>query len=233
VLKNQKYISYYKQMILNKNLNVDFENIYITNVQKNLQSVISNFLDEYLKTSRYNLLVYNSLINDYNLLDNNYIQTDNNNTKVYVYTYINDNNKDLLRQKICSLLLEQKRIFCNFDNIIKKIYKEYSHVNLQAVKEIKEEKSNKNIISRNISELRELFKNKKKNKMENDNSSIKSVKSVKSIKSVKSVVSSNSDSQKKYVVNRSNRSNDTSSLNEEKKKKFTLFKKTSINDSNI
>jgi hypothetical protein len=219
--------------VKNNTINIDFESMYIINVQKNLKSVRHNSLDEYLKTSRYNLFLYNTLIEEYNALDNNYIKKDNdNNTSLYIYKYIDITKKNSLQEKLLSLLLNQRRIFYTFNNYIKIIHKEYKNIDLQKYYEEKQQDSNINIISRNISELRALFKIKKNNNM-NDNASIKSVKSVrsvKSVKSVKSIDSTDSGSKKKFVVNRSERSDskDSNSLTESKKKKFTLFKKTSI-----
>ena len=89
------------------NTNINFESEYLTCFYK--YNIKDKYYDEYLKTTRYNLLMYNNLMDQYIPLNNNYIQKDNKT----IFIYIDNVKRDTLLFKINTLVSKQQKLYNN------------------------------------------------------------------------------------------------------------------------
>lgn len=90
-------------------MNINFESEYLTSIYK--YNIKDKYYDEYLKTTRYNLLMYNNLMDQFIPLNNNCIKK-NNKT---IFIYVDEIKRDALLFKINTIVSKQQKLY---DNIL-------------------------------------------------------------------------------------------------------------------
>lgn len=104
-------------LIIKKNLHIkvmdntfNFEQSFYTNIINNHKDIKNKYLDTYLQTTRHNILLYNNLNDEYQLLCNNYIIKDNK----HYFKIIDENRKEYLKHEIKTLILKQRELHYHF-----------------------------------------------------------------------------------------------------------------------
>ena len=88
-------------------MNINFEEEFINPINAN---VTDKYLDEYLQTSRYNLLLFNNLNNDLYVLQNNHIVNKNK----HFFHFIDNVKKETLQYQLKQLVLKQRKLYQQF-----------------------------------------------------------------------------------------------------------------------
>jgi hypothetical protein len=88
-------------------MNINFEEEFINPINAN---VTDKYLDEYLQTSRYNLLLFNNLNNDLYVLQNNHIVNKNK----HFFHFIDNVKKETLQYQLKQLILKQRKLYQQF-----------------------------------------------------------------------------------------------------------------------
>ena len=88
-------------------MNINFEQEFINPINAN---VSDKYLDEYLQTSRYNLLLFNNLNNDLYVLQNNHIVNKNK----HFFHFIDNVKKETLQYQLKQLVLKQRKLYQQF-----------------------------------------------------------------------------------------------------------------------
>ena len=94
-------------------MNINFEDEFLNSI--NNFNVKDKYLDEYLKNTRHNLLLFNTLNDEYQLLQNNHIVDGNK----HFYQFIDTIKRDALQYKIKQLILKQRKLYNNFTHYYK------------------------------------------------------------------------------------------------------------------
>lgn len=85
-------------------MNINFESDFLTSMSK--YKIKDQYYDEYLKTTRYHLLTYNNLSEQYSNYTNNNIVNDNK----YTFIHVDEIQKESILSKIKILILKQKKL---------------------------------------------------------------------------------------------------------------------------
>ena len=88
-------------------MNVNFEQEFINQININ---VTDKYLDEYLQTSRYNLLMFNNLNHELYVLQNNHIVNNNK----HLFQFVDTVKKEALQYKLKQLVLKQRKLYHQF-----------------------------------------------------------------------------------------------------------------------
>jgi hypothetical protein len=88
-------------------MNINFEQEFINPINANASD---KYLDEYLQTSRYNLLLFNNLNNDLYVLQNNHIINKNK----HFFHFIDNVKKEALQYQLKQLILKQRKLYQHF-----------------------------------------------------------------------------------------------------------------------
>jgi hypothetical protein len=88
-------------------MNINFEEEFINNININ---VTDKYLDEYLQTSRYNLLLFNNLNNELYTLQNNHIINKNK----HLFHFVDNFKKETLQYQLKQLILKQRKSYKDF-----------------------------------------------------------------------------------------------------------------------
>jgi len=88
-------------------MNINFEEEFINNININ---VTDKYLDEYLQTSRYNLLLFNNLNNELYTLQNNHIINKNK----HLFHFVDKFKKETLQYQLKQLILKQRKSYKDF-----------------------------------------------------------------------------------------------------------------------
>ena len=88
-------------------MDINFESQFLTSLSK--YKIKDKYYDEYLKTTRYHKLIYDSLYNQYN---NDFINNKTDNNK-YTYVHVDESNKENLLSNMKNLIIRQKKIYNN------------------------------------------------------------------------------------------------------------------------
>jgi hypothetical protein len=90
-------------------MNINFEEEFINNININI-NVTDKYLDEYLQTSRYNLLLFNNLNNELYTLQNNHIINKNK----HLFHFVDNFKKETLQYQLKQLILKQRKSYKDF-----------------------------------------------------------------------------------------------------------------------
>lgn len=222
-------------------MNINFEDEFLNNIIK--LNIMDKYFDEYLQTTRHNLLQFTNLKTQLDTIKNNYIINNNK----YYYIFIDNVKKESLQFQLKQIILKQRKLYTHFLH-----YCNITYPNLQLPKNenIKNEKKKSNFKTiqthHQLYNITQFFD--KKNTMEekkesfiqstpmdkgnfDDKRSIRSIRSISSLRSEHSISSKKSNdssesSKKSYKINRPasiNSNNTSSSTNEIKKNKFAKF----------
>lgn len=88
-------------------MDINFESEFLKSLSR--YNIKDKYYDEYLKTTRYHLLNYNHLYDQYNQYSNNNIVNDNKIT----YIHIEESIRDSIMNKIKTIVLKQKKMYTN------------------------------------------------------------------------------------------------------------------------
>lgn len=188
----------------NNIMNTNFEYDFLKSMTK--YKIKDKYYDEYLKTTRYHLLSYNNLCDQYKNYTNNNIINDNKHT----FIHINENKKDFILNKIKSLIIKQKKLYNN-------LIHHYKTTNPEFLNEIETSRNTQDNASvRSVKTIKSIDSSHS-SKSTQSKHSIRSKHSIQSIQSKQSTKST-----KIYRIERK-KEHDTLSLNEPKKQKFTFF----------
>lgn len=88
-------------------MNIDFRKEFIDPIDTN---VTDKYLNEYLQTSRYNLLLFNDYNYQLYTLQNNYLVNDNK----HLYQFIDTTKRDNLQYELKQLILKQRKLYQQF-----------------------------------------------------------------------------------------------------------------------
>lgn len=125
-------------------MDINFESDFLKSLSK--YKIKDRYYDEYLKTTRYHLLNYNHLYDQYNQYSNNNIINDNKIT----YIHVDESAKETLMSKIKILILKQKKLYNNLIHHYKTTQPELLQIiddDDKSVKSIKSVKSTKSMES--------------------------------------------------------------------------------------
>jgi hypothetical protein len=109
-------------------MNINFEQEFINPINAN---VSDKYLDEYLQTSRYNLLLFNNLNNDLYVLQNNHIVNKNK----HFFHFIDNVKKETLQYQLKQLILKQRKLyqhFIHYYSTIQSTAHSTAHINTQS-----------------------------------------------------------------------------------------------------
>jgi hypothetical protein len=206
-------------------MNINFEDEFLNNIST--FNVKDKYLDEYLKNTRHNLLLFNNLNDEYQLLQNNHIVDGNK----HFYQYIDTIKRDSLQYKIKQLVLKQRKLYNNFTHYYNTTVTNNQTLSTPTVTpSIKSQQKTRELkLPNTIQMISNIFKSTEKkeltthvkvlNKSNNSSASIfsrdvqhnddsKSIRSTRSTRSVRSIQSTRSDiSVKSGISIKSNVSN--------------------------
>ena len=225
-------------------MNINFEDEFLNSI--NNFNVKDKYLDEYLKNTRHNLLLFNTLNDEYQLLQNNHIVDGNK----HFYQFIDTIKRDALQYKIKQLILKQRKLYNNFTHYYKTSVTQNNTPVSTSTPSIKSQQKTRELkIPNTIQMISNIFKSSEKNEStnhvtlfsrdvhqnDNDTKSIRSIRSTRSVRSVKSVrsdISANSGiSIKSNTSEVSNASSDSSNGSSKKSYKINRPDKPANSDS--
>jgi hypothetical protein len=185
-------------------MNTNFESDFLKSMTK--YKIKDKYYDEYLKTTRYHLLSYNNLCDQYKNYTNNNIINDNKHT----FIHVNESKKDFILNKIKSIIIKQKKLYNNLIHHYKTTNPEFLI-------------DNSEITSKDIQDTASIHSVKTIKSIDSSHSS-KSTQSKHSIRSKHSIQSKQSTKSTKIYRIERKKEHDTLSLNEHpKKQKFAFF----------
>ena len=197
-------------------MNINFEDEFLNSISN--FSISDKYLDEYLQNTRHNLLLFNNLNDEYQVLQNNHIIDGNK----HFYQFVDTIKRDSLQYKIKQLILKQRKLYNNFthyyntsviQNNPKSNVTSSSSLNVTSSSFKSNQKTRDLKIPNKIQMISNIFKSSSDKKestaklhnvinssnsstisrdipqIDNDNKSIRSVRSVKSIRSDMSIKS--------------------------------------------
>ena len=101
-------------------MNINFEQEFLNNIVK--LNITDKYFDEYLQSTRHNLLQFTSLKNQLYLLDNNHIVNNNK----YYFIFIDNVKKESLQFALKQIILKQRKMYKHFLHYYEMTYPDLS-----------------------------------------------------------------------------------------------------------
>lgn len=184
-------------------MNVNFEQEFINQININ---VTDKYLDEYLQTSRYNLLMFNNLNHELYVLQNNHIVNNNK----HLFQFVDTVKKEALQYKLKQLILKQRKLYHQFMH----------YYNTSVINNVINNVTNTTSTGDNTSSTTEaITKNTKLMRVQN----LKSIENTREVKLQQNLLQSNSIIHKIKTILTSNTPNslNTSNINDQSIKNNT------------
>ena len=101
-------------------MNINFEQEFLNNIVK--LNITDKYFDEYLQSTRHNLLQFTTLKNQLHLIENNHIVNNNK----YYFIFIDNVKKESLQFQLKQIILKQRKMYTHFLHYCEMTYPDIS-----------------------------------------------------------------------------------------------------------